>query len=375
MNKHHNATSPTDSPRRHRSLWRTAAAVGAAGLSLSLAACVGPPASHWAKQAQQECPWQPDSSIRTTATIAYQGIPNGDLIVKDRRILETCMPNAKVEWKRFDAGADVLQGFGSGSLDLGLLGSSLVARGASEPLKLDLVVPWAFDVIGDAEALVVKDTNAKQITDLRGKTIAVSFGSTSHFSLLNALKGAGMDANRDVKLINLAPDKMLSGWQSNQIDAAWVWDPTLSQLAKDGHIITSSKATAEAGAPTYDMAAGTRQFVEGNTQFMEQWARAQNYAAEEIAKDPKAAAASIAVELGASGADVEKQLRGYEYPTAAKQASPAILGGKAGETLTSTADFLKQNNLIDAPAGEATFRRVLAPQPAAAASAPAANQK
>ena len=112
---------------------------------------------------------------------------------------------------------------------------------------------WIHDVIGEAESLVVKDTSINDITGLEGKTIAVTFSSTAHYSLLQALTDAGMDPTNDVKLINLEPEKMAAAWDGGEIDAAWVWDPTLTQLEKDGKIILSSADTAEAGKPTYDL--------------------------------------------------------------------------------------------------------------------------
>lgn len=80
-------------------------AAGAALLAVALgtSACVGPPASHWAKQNNLDCPFEPDESITTHATLAFQMIPNGDRIVQNQRMLETCMPNASIDWKRFES--------------------------------------------------------------------------------------------------------------------------------------------------------------------------------------------------------------------------------------------------------------------------------
>ena len=87
----------------------------------------------------------------------------------------------------------------------------------------------------------------KGLEDLKGGTIAVPYGSTAHFSLLQALQDAGMDSGKDVKLINLEPEKMPSAWQGEQIDAAWVWDPVLTELMKTGEVVLSSEDTARGG--------------------------------------------------------------------------------------------------------------------------------
>lgn len=338
-------------------------------VALGLSACVGPPASHWAKQNQLGCPFTPDESITTEVTLAYQMIPNGDRIVQNQQMLEKCMPNASINWKRFESAGDILQAYGAGSIDYGLLGSAGLARGLSAPLSQDLVTPWVFDEIGEAESLVVKDAAITDIRGLKGKTIAVTYSSTSHYSLLGALSQAGMTAGKDVKLVNLSPDRMLAGWQSDQIDAAWVWDPTLSELMKSGHVITSSKETAEGGAPTYDLATFTRSFVEKNPEFMVVWAKAQNEAIRQIHEDPDTAAGSIAAVFGLDAEIILRQLPGYSYPLVAVQASESLLGGDLGALLYDTAKFLKDNQEVDAVNDPSAYQNALYPDAADAVAA------
>ncbi len=292
-----------------------------------------------------KCPWKADSSITTTARIAYQKIPNGDLVVKDRGLLEACMPKAKIKWSSFASGGDVVQAYQK-SLDIGLMGSSPAATALSAPLNMPISVVWIHDVIGTAESLVVRDKSITDLKGLKGKTIAVPFGSTSHFSLLQALHDAGMSEDKDVKLVNLEPEKMPSAWQGKQVDAAWVWDPVLSQLKKTGHVVLSSEDTAKAGKPTYDLGTASNSFISKNPDFMTQWAKAEDYADKMIQSDPDKAAESIAAELGVSKADAKKLFVGYQYLPAAQQADPDHLGAKMGKDLHTTAQFLLSQGAI-----------------------------
>lgn len=312
-----------------------------------------------------DCPFEPDPAVTTTARIAYQNIPNGDLVVKDQAMLENCMPNADITWSKFDSGGDVIQAFGSDSADIGLVGSSPATRGLSAPLNIPLRVVWVQDVIGEAESLVARDTAVKEITDLTGKTIAVAFSSTAHFSLLQALEDAGMDATTDVTLINLSPDKMPSAWQGGQIDAAWVWDPTLSVLKKTGTVVMSSADTAAAGKPTYDLSAATAEFIDANPEFMSAWAKAQDAAVTQIEEQPDEAALSIAVELGITPDEVTTQFAGYEYLSAAEQAGADYLGGKLAKDLEQTAGFLLTQGGIDAVSPAAAYTAGVDAEPAA----------
>ncbi len=320
---------------------RSGAVLCVAGVALSLSGCVE--SGRTATSADSECPWTPDESITTKARIAWQPIPNGDVVVKDLGLLEACMPNAKISWVQAASGGDVVKYYGAGDVDLGLMGSSPATIASSEPVSedVDLSVVWVHDVIGEAESLIVHDPAIKSVEDLRGKKVAVPFSSTAHYSLLQALADAGLDAAKDVEVINLDPEKMPGAWQGDQIDAAWVWEPTQSQLLADGGTrILSSADTAEAGRPTYDLGTADRGFVEANPEFMAQWAKAQDHAVGLLEDDPDAAAESVAAVLGIDAADAKKQFAGLKFLRASDQAGPDYLGGGLGEDLFTTAGFL-----------------------------------
>lgn len=321
---------------------RIALAAGSAALAMILSGCVesGRTAGGDDKAA---CPWEPDKSVRTNARIAWQKIPNGDLVVKDKRLLESCMPNADISWKNFASGGDVVQAFGSDSVDIGLMGSSPTTIALSAPLNLQVATVWIHDVIGAAESLVAREESVRTIDDLAGKTVGVPFSSTAHYSLLQAIADAGVE---DVKLVNIAPDKMPAAWQGDQIDAAWVWDPVLGKLDADGHIVMTSEDTAKAGKPTFDLGAARTDFVKKNPEFMKQWAMAQSYAVKQIKDDPEESAVSISIGTGVDPKTVKKQLPGYTYLDASEQASSQYLGGQLGKDLHATAKFLLAQGAI-----------------------------
>lgn len=339
---------------------RAAAAATGAVLALTLAGCVesGRTASPSddtdggtsSAAAESACPWAPDESITAKARIAWQAIPNGDVVVKDLGLLEACMPNAEITWVQASSGGDVITYYGAGEVDLGLMGSAPAARASSEPVvrDVDLQVIWIHDVIGDAESLIVKDPAITDVTGLKGATIAVPFASTAHYSLLQAIADAGLDSSKDVTLVNLDPEKMPAAWQSDEIDAVWVWDPVQSQLIEDGGTrILSSKDTAEAGRPTFDVGTASTEFAEANPEFLAQWAKAQDHAIGLINDDPATAAESVAVVLGIDPADAEKQFAGFVFVDAAEQASEAYLGKKFAEDLLTTAGFLLEQGEIE----------------------------
>ncbi|WP_069165709.1 taurine ABC transporter substrate-binding protein [Nocardia altamirensis] len=301
------------------------------------------------------CPFAADPSVTTQARIGYQAIPNADLLVKDRGLLAACLPNAKVEWSQFSSGADVVQAFGAGSLDIGTMGSSPATKALSAPLNLPVRVLWIHDVIGASESLVAKDKSINSIDGLRGKRVATPFGSTAHYSLLAALGRAGIAG--DVQLINMKPDAIPGAWNGGQIDAAWVWDPTLSKLREaGGHIVTSSADTAAAGAPTFDLAVASTKFLDQNARFAVVWAKVQDYAVRQLRTKPEDAAVSLGAQLGIEPKLVGPQLAGYTYLDATEQADAKYLGGGFGGDLRKTAEFLVSQGGIDAVGTEPTYR-------------------
>lgn len=337
---------------------RTVAVLAAGVLALSLTGCVESGRGASGAPAGSDCPWQADESVTTEARIAWQAVPNGDVVVKDLGLLEACMPNATITWVQAASGGDVVKYYGSDDVDLGLMGSSPATIASSEPVVQDvsLSVVWIHDVIGDAESLIAKDPSVTSIEDLKGKRIAVPFSSTAHYSLLQALLDAGLDPAKDVEVINLDPEKMPAAWQGDQIDAAWTWDPTQSALLEDGGTrVLSSADTAAAGRPTFDLGTASQEFVAANPEFLAQWARAEDYAVRLIADDPGTAAESVAAVLGIEPDAAEAQFAGLTFLTAEDQVTQKYLGGKLAEDLHTTAGFLLDQGGISAVGDPASY--------------------
>jgi taurine transport system substrate-binding protein len=297
-----------------------------------------------------------------TITIGYQAIPNGDLIVKNQKLLEKALPDTKIEWKQFDSGGSVNEAFAGGSLDFGLAGSSPVSRGISQGIEYR--VPWIHDVIGKAEALAAKPGIAS-LADLKGKTVAAPLASTTHYSLLAALKDAGV-AEQDVKIIDAEPADIAAAWSRDDIDAAYIWNPTLATLTKDGGtVITDSAKEAAAGHRTYDLAVVSDEFASKYPQALQKWVAAQDQAVELLKNDPAAATKAIGAELNLPASEVAEQIEGLRFLTAAEQATPQYLGGTLGKDLLNTAAF----NMV---AGQTPAVTPDADYPGAADAAPAA---
>lgn len=297
----------------------------------------------------------------TEVTIAYQAIPNGDLIVKHNKYLEDAFPDTKINWKLFDSGGKVNEAVTAGSVDIGLAGSSPVSRGLSQGIEYQ--VPWIHDVIGDAEALVVK-SDIGSIEDLKGKTIATPLASTSDFSLRAALKDAGVDAN-DVKIIDAEPDAIYSAWKRGDIDGAYVWNPNLAKIVDDGgKVLITSADLSEKGETTYDLAVVTNEFAEKYPAFLDGWAAQQDKAVKLIQDDADAAAEAIAAELSIEPSEALAQLKDLIFLNASEQVGADYLGGGLGANLYKAAVFNKELKQIPSTEDEQHYKDAVNPAPA-----------
>ncbi|MFE4378071.1 ABC transporter substrate-binding protein [Streptomyces cyaneofuscatus] len=287
-----------------------------------------------------------------TIRIAYQAFPSGDLIVKEKGWLEKALPGYQVKWTKFDSGASINTAFVAGSVDLAAIGSSPVARGLSEPLNIPYQVTWVLDVAGENEALVARNgSKVSSVKDLVGKKVATPFSSTSHYSLLAALDQAGVDSSK-VQLLDLEPQDILAAWTRGDIDATYVWLPTLEELKKTGKVLVSSRELAAAGKPTLDLGVASTSFIKAHPDVLPAWRKAQAQALDLIHDDPDTASAAVGKQLGISPAEAGAQIKQGIFLKPAEQADAKWLGtpGKVGglaDNLHSAAQFLVDQKQID----------------------------
>ncbi len=141
-------------------------------------------------------------------TVAYQTSAEPAKVAQaDNTFAKTS--GATVDWRKFDSGASVVRALASGDVQIGNIGSSPLAVAASQQVPIEVFL--LASKLGNSEALVVKKSITKP-EDLIGKRIAVPFISTTHYSLLSALKHWGIKPGQ-VQIINLQPPAIIAAWQ------------------------------------------------------------------------------------------------------------------------------------------------------------------
>lgn len=293
----------------------------------------------------------PASAQDLKVTIGYQTVVEPSKVPQADGLYEKAL-GATIDWRKFDSGADVIAAIASGAIDIGYVGSSPLAAAASRELPIEAI--FVVGLIGESEALVARNgAGISSVKDLAGKKVAVPFVSTTHYSLLAALKHEGVDP-KGVEILNLRPPEIAAAWERGDIDAAYVWDPALGQIRTSGEVIVDSARVAEWGAPTFDAWIVRTDFAEKNPHAVTGFAKVTGDAYADFLEDPAAWSTSsaqadkIARLTGAKLDDVPLLLKGYVFPSLEEQGSDAFLGGGIVQALTATSEFLKEQGRIDA---------------------------
>jgi sulfonate transport system substrate-binding protein len=133
----------------------------------------------------------------------------------------------KADWADFTSGPPMLQAMGAGSVDIGAVGDAPPIFEAAGGGKIAVVAATVADPQA-AALLLPKGSTVTSVAQLKGKTIAVSEGSSANYHLLAVLKEAGLSV-KDVTVDNLQPAQALAAFASGHV-AAWdVWSPYIEE--------------------------------------------------------------------------------------------------------------------------------------------------
>jgi taurine transport system substrate-binding protein len=283
-------------------------------------------------------------------TVGYLNLVNAQLVTKHLGLLAKEMPGVEIKYVRVGGGGDMLRAIAGNDVDFGGIGNPPTAIGVTRGLPIKGI--FVINMLDYVEAMVVRTSkNITSFGDLKGKTVAAPFGSTTHYLLLQALKDEGVDPV-SMKIIDLAPSDIVAAWARGDIDAAWFWEPNLDKAMRDGgHIMITSGEMAKRGYPTWDIGVVMNAFAEKYPTYVEKFIKAECEGIDFWLKNPDKTAEIIAEELTLPLADATRMMNGTAMVSCDQQLSGQYLGtsakkGQFVDTLVSTADFLvKQERL------------------------------
>lgn len=189
----------------------------------------------------------------------------------------------------FDSGRDINAAFAAKAIDFGFEGFTPFVIGAVSGLDVGIV---NIDFIAyETEGLVARKGKFKNISEIKGQKIAVPFGTSAHFGLLQTLKLNNISP-KDVKIIDIPAGSIPSAWERGDVDLAFIWELILSSL-KNKEFLFSDKDLADKGVILGDALVARKEFATKNPQVLAAYKRALQRAYEYRLSDPKGAAEAI----------------------------------------------------------------------------------
>ncbi len=302
------------------------------------------------------------SAVPKTVNIGTQQIPNDEAVAAAKGYFKEEL-GVKVNIQEFQAG-DIRNAMVAGNIDFAMLGSSSAALGIASGMDVELI--WIHEILGESEGLAVQNgSQIRSVKDLEGKRIATPFATTAHYSLLKALEQNHI-SEKDITLYDMQMPDLYAAWQRNDIDAAYAWEPTLSNLRENGKIILSSREMADKGIATANVEIVRKDFTEKYPDMVTRYLRALNRAVALYQQDPDDAVSAVVRSMNVPEADAWRQMQGSLWLTAKQQTDSSYLGstsqkGEIVDSLMNMADFLYQHkNLVDKPK-RSTFEQAVNP--------------
>jgi len=163
----------------------------------------------------------------------------------EKRLASQSIP---VRWVEFQAGPPLLEALNAGGIDFGYTGDAPPIF--SQAAGGNLVYVGAAAPTRDGEAILVKaNSPIRTVADLRGKTVAVGRGTSSHNLLIAALEKAGLSFS-DVKPAYLLPSDAGSAFANGSVDAWVIWDPylALAQSRGETRVLANAGQTHDASS-------------------------------------------------------------------------------------------------------------------------------
>lgn len=163
--------------------------------------------------------------------IAYPSGMNGQIPVVMERAGVAKKHGLDAEYSFFQYGPPAMEAFVSGRVDAVI--TSLMPVTTLLSKQPDSAVVVASLGQSSHALMVAKDSAVNNVKMLKGKKIAVSFGSDSHLDLLTLLKASGMNPASDVQLLNTPPAELVLALNQKFADAIVIRQPQLKRLKDD----------------------------------------------------------------------------------------------------------------------------------------------
>ena len=230
----------------------------------------------------------------------------GGIVIKELGLLQKYLPKTgkyadidfKINWQNFTSGPPVTNGMLADKIQIGMMGDyPLLINGAngqqSPGNETELVAVIAYNQYGAGNGVVVnKDSPYYQLSDLKGKTVSVPFGSAAHGMLLQAMQARGWPDDY-WNLVSQTPEIGSTNLAQKKIDAHADFVPFAELLPFRGFARKIFDG-AETRVPTFHGVVVRKDFAEKYPEVVVAYIKAMMAANDWVRKNPELASEKIA---------------------------------------------------------------------------------
>lgn len=177
----------------------------------------------------------------TTVRIGFQKSSTLITLLRSQGTLERVLAEQGigVSWHEFPSGLPLLEALNVGNVDFSAdVADTVPVFAQAAGARLVYVAREAPSPTAQA-ILVHADSDIHQLSDLKGKRVAVTKAAGSHYLLIQALQKAGLGF-RDIRPSYLSPADGRAAFENGNVDAWVVWEPflTSAQRQLDTRVLT-----------------------------------------------------------------------------------------------------------------------------------------
>jgi NitT/TauT family transport system substrate-binding protein len=254
----------------------------------------------------------------------------------------------ELEAREFTTGIELFQALVGGSLDVLTTGGVLANFPARGQGKVFLFNDLEF---ATGQIWVYPEQGINSVADLKGKKVATTRGTTAHNLLHQALKGAGLDSNKDVEIVNQRMSEAVTSFIAGAVPAVSLWVPfNVSVKAKAPKAKMLLDASAYPNATIVDGWAARNDFYEKQRDVLKRIVRAWVPANDYLIAKPQEALAVLHQKhySNLSAEDIAEMHKAARWYSAAEWAK-YFRDGSAAKWLNQVTNFNVEVGAIQNP--------------------------
>lgn len=249
----------------------------------------------------------------------------------------------RLKWQPFSMGPVVSEAFAANHLDMGVMGDfpSFIGRSAGLNYRIVSVA----SAIPKSQALVVrKESGIMKITDLTGKKVSTSKGSSGQKLLISLLEEQGMTIN-DIQFIHMTMDDLAIALIRGDVDAGVMWEPLITRLEEAGEIRIIAEGTHI--CPAYSVLVASGDILTKHPEAVTAVRKAYQRGSEYLKENPEECIKLLMEDLKIPEQQLVKIISKFNYD--------APVDDKFVSDMRNSETFLRKNGILKTPVDVEAF--------------------